>query len=198
MKSKQDCNLNKQGIDVEITFNSAIIFYNIAHKSLKTYEETGLCTPPVIFASGTNYGLALELFLKSFLSMEGKKIQKTHSLFDLFDKLEPLTKLHLTKSYSNIIEQEEPKELFIRAVTSKNAKLLLENAPKHEIRSKKLEDLLKNNHDMFTMFRYMGERARGDKVESFYFEYSYFNALCKAFIEISSKFGFVELNLEQN
>ncbi|TLD79641.1 hypothetical protein [Helicobacter typhlonius] len=87
--------------------------------------------------------------------------------------------------YDNYISHNKPLELFIRGATPKNQKEKFENSKSpNKKRNKDVKSLLENNQDIFTQFRYMGEKARTEEVEYFYYEYGYFDALCKSLIDV--------------
>lgn len=48
-----------------------------------------IISPTIVFASATNYGLAIELYLKTLIIMEGNNNPHGHNLDDLHNKLSP-------------------------------------------------------------------------------------------------------------
>lgn len=190
MNKKKEQNFKKakasDKYDFITSLASADIFYQVANACLDELKVTGkLKDPSIIFVSGTNYGLSIELYLKSILIMEGNEDILGHDLFKLFSKLTNETKKELNKEYKRLINNEDKPVLYIRACLSSSD---ITNTSNHQRRGTKLHQLLKNNQDIFIMFRYMFERGRSIDVEKYYFEYGYFNVLCDALKIISKKF----------
>lgn len=172
--------------DYITSYGSAICFWSLARIYTQIYEATRSITPFEIFASATSYGLAIELLLKTIISGEsGKKPNKTHDLYRLFEKIDKDTQDAICKKYDFYIYGNKKSELFLRGVTSENSKEKFNNSTSpNKKREKDIKSLLANNQDIFAQFRYMSERARTEEVEYFYFEYGYFDVLCEVLIEI--------------
>ena len=175
--------------DFMTSLKSAQEFFKIAQACLEEYEKTNkLSSTEIIFVSATNYGLEIELFLKSILIMEGNEDIHGHNLLNLFNKISNQIQSNLIKTYTKLLDNKEQKVLYIRACLSINSKEKFEQAGPHPKRGTKLKQILKNNQNIFTMFRYMFEQGRSGNVEKFYFEYGYFNILCRALIKVSEEF----------
>ena len=175
--------------DFITSLKSADVFFQIAHACLEEFEKTNkLSSAEIIFVSATNYGLAIELFLKSLLIMEGNEDIYGHDLLKLFNKLSNQTQSDLIKTYTKLLNNKDQKVLYIRASLSTTSNEKFEQIGPHPIRGTKLKQILKNNQNMFTMFRYMFEQGRSEDVEQFYFEYGYFDILCEALIKVSKDF----------
>ncbi|QFY88957.1 hypothetical protein D5125_05430 [Magnetovirga frankeli] len=78
---------------------SARKFHDVGKQYLDQWAKTGHLSATDAFVSATNYGLALELYLKSLLIMEGTTEIKGHHLDILFEKLSDDTKREITKAY---------------------------------------------------------------------------------------------------
>ncbi|MDE7316307.1 MAG: hypothetical protein K2N12_01040 [Helicobacter sp.] len=172
--------------DYITSYGSAICFWSLARIYTQIHEAKRSMTPFELFASATNYGLAIELLLKTIISGEsGEKPDRTHDLYKLFEKIDKDTQDAICNKYNIYIRDKKIPELFIRGVTSENSKEKFNNStPPNKKREKDIKSLLVNNQDIFTQFRYMSERARTEEVEYFYFEYGYFDVLCEVLIEI--------------
>lgn len=147
---------------------SARKFYNVGFSCLSKYKKTKRISPTDVFVSATNYGLAIELYLKTLLIMEGTSNIRGHYLDVLFNKLTDAAKTTITKEYQNIDGCNRKKALYIRAGLEGS---IPNNLNKQPIRGTKLEQVLKNNRDIFTVYRYMFENGRSKKWEYFCFEY---------------------------
>ena len=172
--------------DYITSYESAKCLWFLACIHPKKYEKTRSVTAYELFASATNYGLAIELLLKTIISGEsGKKPDKIHNLYQLFEKINEDTQDMICNKYNNYILHNKPLELFIGGVTSKNSQENFNNStPPNKNREKDIKSLLENNQDIFTQFRYMSEKERTEEVEDSYFEYGYFDVLCKVLIDV--------------
>jgi hypothetical protein len=147
---------------------SAKKFHDVGKSCLAKYKNTKTISPTDVFASATNYGLAVELYLKSLLIMEGDSNIKGHYLDDLYNKLTPNTKEKIKKEYQNIGGHDRKDTLYIRASMEGSNPT---NSNDQPARGTKFDQVLKNNKDMFLIYRYMFENGRSQKWKYFYFEY---------------------------
>lgn len=147
---------------------SARKFHEVGKKCLDQWVKTGILSPTDAFVSATNYGLALELYLKSLLIMEGATEIKGHHLDTLFEKLSDDTKQEITKAYQNAGGLERKETFYIRGRLTGTVGNEAVTTP---ARGTKLNQLLKNNKDIFVIFRYMFEKARTQNWEYFFFEH---------------------------
>lgn len=162
-------------------------FHETARVRLERYKIQGTITPAEVFVSGTNYGLALELYLKSLLVMEGASDVHGHNLEVLFGKLTHSTQENITKKYEEAGGLERGETLYIRARLSESSN----QADAHStapVRCTKLKQLLRNNRDIFIVFRYMFERGRNPEWEYFYLEYSNLDIAIAALSGVSEQF----------
>jgi len=87
--------------------------------------------------------------------MEGSTEIKGHHLDILFEKLSDDTKREITKAYQNAGGLERKEAFYIRGrLTGSN----VDEAANTPARGTKLNQLLKNNKDIFVIFRYMFEK----------------------------------------
>lgn len=93
---------------------SARKFHDVGKKYLDQWAKTGHLSATDAFVSATNYGLALELYLKSLLIMEGATEIKGHHLDFLFEKLSDDTKREITRAYQNAGGLERKEAFYIR------------------------------------------------------------------------------------
>lgn len=164
---------------------SANTFHSVAKECLKDYKDTHSIPPTKVFASATNYGLAIELYLKTLIIMEGESNIHGHKLDDLYNKLSDETQKKLNKAYKSLDGETRHDALYIRASLENSNPTNSNNDP---IRGTKLKQLLKNNNDIFVMYRYMFEQGRTRNWKYFYFEYGNFDLACEALKIVSNEF----------
>ena len=146
---------------------SAKKFHTIGKVCIQEYKETQRISPTDIFASATNYGLAVELYLKTLLIMEGATKIHGHHLDTLYEELPEATRSAIEKIYRNMGGNDRQETLYIRGRLEKST---ADNSNPDPIRGTKIAQLLKNNRNIFATYRYMFEKARGSKWEYFWFE----------------------------
>ena len=164
---------------------SARKFQDVGKKYLDQWAKAGHISPTDAFVSATNYGLALELYLKSLLIMEGVTEIKGHHLDTLFEKLSNDTKREITKAYKNAGGLERKETLYIRGRLTGTVE---NEALATPARGTKLNQLLKNNKDIFVIFRYMFEKARTQNWEYFFFEHENLDVAISALATVADQF----------
>ncbi len=162
---------------------SASTFHDVAKGCLQQYKNTNKISPTIVFASATNYGLAMELYLKTLIIMEGNNKPHGHNLDDLHNKLSPNIQKRLNKEYKSLDGETRKETLYIRASLEKSDPNNSNNDPE---RGTKLKQLFKNNNDIFIMYRYMFEQGRTKEWQYFYFEYGNFDLACEALKIVSN------------
>jgi len=163
---------------------SARKFHDVGKKYLGQWGKTGHLSPTDAFVSATNYGLALELYLKSLLIMEGSTEIKGHHLDSLFEKLSDETKQEIINAYQNVGGLERKEVFYIRGrLTGSN----VDEAANTPARGTKLNQLLENNKDIFVIFRYMFEKARTQNWEYFFFEYENLDVAISALSSVADQ-----------
>ena len=116
--------------------------------------------------------------------MEGIK-PHGHELDKLFDKLSKDTKNLLSKEYEQLGGNERKDTLYIRCALNGTKP---EKPTQQPARGVKLDQLLKNNNDIFVDYRYMYENGRSNKWEYFYFEHGNLYLAVRSLKKIASKF----------
>lgn len=164
---------------------SARKFHDVGKKYLAQWAKTGHLSPTDAFVSATNYGLALELYLKSLLIMEGNIEIKGHHLDNLFEKLSDDTKREISKTYQRAGGLERRETLHIRG---RLTGAVGNEAATTPVRGTKLNQLMKNNRDIFVIFRYMFEKARTQNWEYFFFEYENLDIAISALATVANQF----------
>ena len=156
---------------------SANTFHKVAKGCLHDYKKNNQISPTIVFASATNYGLSIELYLKTLIIMEGKNKPHGHDLNILYNKLSTNLQHRINKKYQSLNGEDRKKTLYLRASLENSNPDNSNNMPE---RGTKLKQLLKNNKDIFIMYRYMFEKGRQKEWEYFYFEYGNFDLACEA------------------
>lgn len=162
---------------------SANTFHDVAKGCLSQYKNTNKISSTIIFASATNYGLAMELYLKTLIIMEGNNKPHGHNLDDLYNKLSPCIQKRLNKEYKSLDGEIRKETLYIRASLEKSDP---NNSNNNPVRGTKLKQLFKNNKDIFIIYRYMFEQGRTKEWQYFYFEYGNFDLACEALKIVSN------------
>lgn len=162
---------------------SSNTFHDVAKGCLHQYKNTNKISPTIIFASATNYGLAMELYLKTLIIMEGNHKPHGHKLDNLYNKLSPNIQKQLNKEYKSLDGETRKETLYIRASLEKSNP---SNSNNELERETKLKQLFKNNKDIFIIYRYMFEQGRTKEWQYFYFEYGNFDLACKALKIVSN------------
>ena len=156
---------------------SANTFHAVAKGCLNDYKKNNQISPTIVFASATNYGLSIELYLKTLIIMEGREKPHGHDLDILYNKLTTNLQHKINRKYQLLNGEDRKETLYLKASLENSNPDNLNNMPE---RGTKLKQLLKNNKDIFIMYRYMFERGRQKKWEYFYFEYGNFDLVCEA------------------
>ena len=60
---------------------SASTFHDVAKGCLQQYKNTNKISPTIVFASATNYGLAIELYLKTLIIQLFQQNQRSFPSF---------------------------------------------------------------------------------------------------------------------
>lgn len=162
---------------------SANTFHNVAKGCLNQYKNTNKISPTIVFASATNYGLAMELYLKTLIIMEGISKPHGHNLDDLYNKLSSNIQKRLNREYKSLDGETRKDILYLRASLENSNPNNPNNVPE---RGTKLKQLFKNNNDIFVMYRYMFEQGRTKEWQYFYFEYGNFDLACEALKMVSN------------
>jgi HEPN domain-containing protein len=162
---------------------SADTFHNVAKGCLYEYKKINKISPTLVFASATNYGLSLELYLKTLIIMEGNNKPHGHDLYALYNKLSEKTRKELNKKYKEIDGEIRKDTLYIRAALENSEP---NNANNNPIKGTKLKQIFNNNKNIFVMYRYMFEKGRTKEWEYFYFEYGNFDLVCQSLKLISN------------
>ncbi len=156
---------------------SANTFHAVAKGCLHEYKTLNKISPTIVFASATNYGLSIELYLKTLIIMEGVSRPHGHDLDILYNKLSSNLQNRINKKYQLLNGEDRKEVLYIRATLEGSEANNSNNTP---TRGTKLKQLFKNNKDIFIMYRYMFEKGRTRDWEYFYFEYGNFDLSCEA------------------
>lgn len=164
---------------------SAGKFYVIGKKCLQEHKEIEKISPTDIFASATNYGLAIELYLKTLLIMEGTIEVNGHHLDKLYEKLPATTRSAIEEIYRGMGGNERQKTLYIRGRLEGSPS---ENLNPEPARGTKIAQLLKNNRDIFVTYRYMFEKARSSKWDYFCFEFGNLDILVFALSKTADEY----------
>jgi len=172
MKAKKSTNY-----DFITSLASARSFHDVAKACLATYEETGKIKPTQVFVSATNYGLSIELYLKSILVMHGETRIRGHMLDELYMKINETSRKRIEQYYNEMGGKDRRETLYLRASLEGSQPTNKNKLPKRGV---KLDQVIKNNRDMFVMYRYMFTKGRTKQWEYFFFEYGNLDLVAKA------------------
>ena len=170
--------------DQRTSFGTAYIFFQVAKQCL----EQEKLSEHIIFVSATNYGSAVELFLKTILIIKRVEIPHIHDLFELYCKLDNEIRELIKQEYNKNCGNHEKQAFYIRGVTSKNPRESFKQSIPPPAPQDTLEEILKNSKKIFIDFRYMFDKARSENVEYYNLQHECLDILCNVLIDICKKY----------
>ena len=142
----------------------------------KVFYKTGMQLihnkkPIYIFSGATNIALAIELYLKSLIVMEGSIKPNNHKLNELYNKLSSNLKEKIELKYKELNGGNLNNGTYFIRGRKENSNNTNNNSSSYE-KSTEIIKLLQNHKNMFITFRYMCEKGRDENWEHFICEYN--------------------------